>query len=156
MALRAQSKGMSIACLCMKSPVRECTFWGYVFQCLGASDALARRLYSESPPMYVPSTIVRNPSNQECTGFIACVLKSRAAARRFYRNRLQNSRNYNNSDTLLQIFTNPKTARRWDAAQTWQFSSCFTSKLRHVRIDVMHNWVLSCAETIVFTMSGSS
>ena len=35
------------------------TFWAYGFRRFGASDALARRLCSESLPGYVPLTMVR-------------------------------------------------------------------------------------------------
>ena len=64
------------------------TFWAYVFLRFGASDALARRLCSETLPLYDLSTMVRNRWCQERLGFIALSEKNRAAAQRFYCNLL--------------------------------------------------------------------
>ena len=62
------------------------TLWAYVFQRFGASDALAVRLCRETLPRYDALTMDINIGNRKRSGFIACVNKSNAAARRFYCN----------------------------------------------------------------------
>ena len=100
------------ACAANRFQDKSSTLWAYVFRRCGGSGALALRLCSESPPRYCPSTVARNLSHQEGTGFITCFYKSRAAARRFYHNCLENSCENHNMNGFLQIFKNLKTARR--------------------------------------------
>ena len=71
------------ACATNRLQDASLTLWAYVFRRFGASDALARRLCSETLLRYHQPTMVRNPWCRKCSSFITYSNKSNAAARIF-------------------------------------------------------------------------